>query len=360
MRWLLVIARNSSFTYKGRAVDVKQIGRELGVRYVLEGSVRKAGNRVRVTGQLIDAVTGAHLWADRFDGGISDVFDFQDRITENVVAALEPKIELAEIERLKREPPANVDAYDLLLRALQLEHEFTDESLAAAVRCLEEALAKDPSYAPAMALAAYCYAERHNQGWVRDPESEAKWLRAAWHAVELGQDDGNVLWMAAYAVWRLGGDPKRAKELASRSLLINPNSTIALTMSGWMEATTANPERAFELIERARRLNPNTPRDWFVAAAMAMTCFAADRLDETILWADRALMQNRRFAIALRLQAAALAKRGELARAAERVQEILAIEPTLTVSALRARLTFQAQSVRDKYCDALRLAGLPE
>ena len=360
MRGLFVIARNSSFTYKDRTIDVKQVGHELGVRYVLEGSVRRAGSRVRITAQLIDAVTGAHLWADRFDGDISDVFELQDRITENVVAAIEPTIELAEIERLKRKPAVNVDAYDLLLRALQLERDFTDESLAAAVQCLEEALAIDPSYAPAMALASYCYAQRQNQGWVCDPEGQTKWLRLAWRAAELGKDDANVLWMAAYAVWRLGGDPKSAKELAHRSLLINPNSTIALTMCGWMEAMTANPDKAFEVIERARRLNPRTPRDWFVATAMAMACFAVGKLDETVLWAEKALIQNRRFAVALRIQAAALAKLGHTAKAANLVREILQIEPKLTVSALRARLTFQDERFRNDLCDCLRIAGLPE
>lgn len=267
---LFVIARNSSFTYKGRSVDIREIGRELGVQYVLEGSIRRGGSRLRFTGQLIDAMSGAHIWADRFDGEMSDVFELQDRMAENIVAAIEPRIEFAEIERLKHRPAANLNAYDLLLRAQQLEYDYTEESLAAAIRCLEEALAIDPYYAPAMALAAYCYAQLQAQGWVHSSEGEAKWLRAAWRAVELGKDDGNVLWMAAYAVWRFSTDRQSAMELAQRSLLINPNSTIALTMCGWMEAVTGNPGKAFELIGRARQLNPRSPRDWFVSAAMAM------------------------------------------------------------------------------------------
>src|SRR5215813_12119711 len=145
--WLFVIARNSSFTYKGKAFDLRQVGRELGVRYVMEGSVRRAGDRLRILGQLADATTGTHLWADRFDGDMSDVFDLQDRITESVVAAIEPRLQLAEIERLKRSPAANLDAYDLLLRAQQLEYEFTAESLAAALRYLDQALAIDSAYA---------------------------------------------------------------------------------------------------------------------------------------------------------------------------------------------------------------------
>src|ERR1700676_10869 len=156
-KWLFVIARNSSFTYKGKSVDIRQIGRELGVRYVLEGSVRRGGNRLRFTGRLVDAMSGVHIWADRFDGETSDVFALQDRFTESIVAAIEPNLQLAEIERVRNKPAVCLDAYDLLLRAQRLEYDFTEESLAAALRCLKEALAIDPSYAPALGLAAYCY-----------------------------------------------------------------------------------------------------------------------------------------------------------------------------------------------------------
>ena len=166
--WLFVIARNSSFTYKGKTVDVRQVGRELGVRYVLEGSIRRVGGRVRLFGQLIDASSGGHIWADRYEGDMSDVFELQDRLTESVVAAIEPELQTAEIQRLKRKPAANLDAYDLLLRAQQLEYECTEESLTAALGCLKDALAIDPAYAPAMALAAYCYAGGSIQGWSHD------------------------------------------------------------------------------------------------------------------------------------------------------------------------------------------------
>ena len=163
--WLFVIARNSSFTYRGRAVDIRQIGRELGVRYVLEGSVRRGGNRIRFISQLVDATTGAHIWADRFEGEMSDVFELQDRITESVVAVIEPNLQRAEIERLKRKPVSNLDAYDLMLHAQQLEYEFTEQSLAEAIQHVDRALALDPNYAAAMALGANCYGERAFQGW---------------------------------------------------------------------------------------------------------------------------------------------------------------------------------------------------
>jgi TolB-like protein len=210
--WLFVIARNSSFTYKGQAVDVRDVGRDLGVRYVLEGSVRRAGDRLRFTGQLIDATSGGHIWADRFEGSVGNVFDLQDRFTESVVAAIEWKLQLAEIARLKHKPASNFDAYDLLLRAQQCEYEFRAESLAAALRYLEQALAIDPSYAPAMALAALCHAERRDQGWMKDQEGEAREaLDLASRGTELGKDDANVLWMGGYTILRFEMEQPRAK-----------------------------------------------------------------------------------------------------------------------------------------------------
>ena len=254
---LFVIARNSSFTYKGKAIDVRQVGRELGVRYVLEGSVRRSGDLLRFTAQLVDATSGAQIWADRFDGGINDVFKLQDRIAESVVAVIEPNVQLAEIERMKHKPVANLDAYDLLLRAQQFEYEFTRESFDAALRCLEQALIIDPNYAQAMALAAYCYAERSQQGWLKDRASEtAEGIRLAARAVELAKNDANVLWMAAYAARQLSMDAQLAKELAYRSLQLNPNSAIALAMTGWIEAILADPAKASRAPSPCRPIEP--------------------------------------------------------------------------------------------------------
>jgi TolB-like protein len=198
---LFVIARNSSFTYKGKVVDVRRIGSELGVRYVLEGTVRRAGGQLRISGQLVNAETGALIWANRFDGDMSDVFDLQDRVAESVVAAIEPNLQRAEIKRSRHKPTPHLDAYDLLLRAQQLEYELTAESLTAALGYLEQAIAILPSYAPALGLAAYCYAELHFfRGWTRSSNESAEALRRAWRAVEFGRDDASVLWMAAFAV----------------------------------------------------------------------------------------------------------------------------------------------------------------
>ena len=361
-RWLFVIARNSTFTYKGKSVDVREVGRDLGVRYVLEGSVRRAGNRLRFTGQLIDTTSGTHIWADRFEGELSDVFELQDRFTEGVVAAIEPSLQLAEIQRLRNKPATNLAAYDLLLRAQQLEFEFTEESLAAALRCLKQALAIDSFYASALALAACCYAGRNIQGWAQDPAAEAaEGLELASRAVELGKDDSNVLWMAAYAVWRLANDARRARELAYRSLRLNPNSAIALAITAWMEAQTGNPAKAIEIYQRAERLSPLDPRGWLIATGLGMAFFHQERFDEAASWAEKALVDNPRCTIALRTLAGSLAKVGRRQEAAVVVQKLLKIEPQLTLSVWRARLRWLDETPwGNRYVEALRLAGLPE
>jgi TolB-like protein/tetratricopeptide (TPR) repeat protein len=361
IKWFFVIARNSSFTYKGKTVDVKQVARELGVRYVLEGSVRKAGNKVRITAQLIDGANGAHVWADSFDGALEDIFDLQDRITASIVGAVEPNLGLAEIGRLKQKPPANFDAYDLLLRAQQLWYEFTEESFATALLYLKNALIIDPTYAPAMAMTAYCFGHRRMQGWTQDFTAETtEGLRLASRAAELGKDDSQVLWMAAYAVMLLAMDTPRAKELAYRSLLLNPNSSIALTLAANLETHSGNPAKGLEMLRRAERLNPRDPRAWIRIYGVANAHFMEGRFEEATFWAKKALAQNPRYAPSLRVLAASLAKLGQKDKAAEAVREMLKLEPQLTLSKMRGRSMHFDESVWNKLADGLRLAGLPE
>jgi TolB-like protein/Flp pilus assembly protein TadD len=358
---LFVIARNSSFTYKGKPVDVRQVGRELGVRYVLEGSVRREGDRIRFTGQLIDATSAVHIWADRFEGNLGDIFGIQDLFTECVVAAIEPKLQLAEIERLKRKPARNVDAYDLLLRAQQLEYEFTEESVAAALQFLEQALVIDPSYAPAMALAAYCYTWRRDQGWTKDRDGEAKLgARLASRAAELAKEDANVHWMAARAILRLQMDAHRARELAFRSLALNPNSAIACAIAGQIEAVLGDADAALSLLARAQRLSPRDPRGWYIASGMAHAYFRQGRFDEAVSAARQAALQNPRGAVALRLLAASLVNRGRLNEAAEVVRTVLSIEPELTLAKLRQRNMFHDEVFWSAFSNALSRAGLPQ
>jgi TolB-like protein len=358
---LFVIARNSSFAYRGTAVDVRRVGRELGVRYVLEGSVRRAGDRLRVTAQLVEAASATQIWAERFEGDMRGVFDLQDRIAESVVAAIEPRLQLAEIARSRRKVAPDLDAYDLLLRAQALEHEFTEASLAAALDCLERALAIDPSYAPALALAGYCHAERFNQGWARSLDAEAaEGLRLAERAVELGKDDATVLWMAGFAVRALGADPHRARELLRRSLQINPNSAIALTTAAWNEAMLANPDEALAMLARAERLSPRDPKAWYMASAAALAHFAAGRFEQAAGRARAALAHNPRFTRTLRVLAASLAKLGRTEEAASVMRELLRLEPHLTVAELRWRLRHMHEDVLRPFVEGLSAAGLPD
>jgi TolB-like protein len=324
---LAVIARNSSFIYKGKAVDIREVGRELGAGYVLEGSVRRAGSRLRITGQLIEASSGVHLWAERFDGQIDDVFALQDRISESIVAAIEPTLELAEGERRRAMRPLHPDAYDLLLRAASLRDAFTPDSLAAAITCLDQALAIDPACAPAMAARAYCQALRHFQGWrTPDEDYQASAVALAW----------------------------RASECA-----INSNSAMALTLSGWIEIMAGETAAGRALIERAQRLNPRDPRGWFAAAAMAIHAVAEDDFAAAIQWAETALAQNRRFAVALRVLIVALVRSGHLARATSVARQLLEIEPDLTVSEFLARIPFPVRKMAATYAEALQAAGVP-
>lgn len=358
---LLVIARNSSFSYKGKPIDVRQIGNELGVRYVLEGSVRRSGDRLRFNGQLIDAITGLHIWADRFDGDMSDVFALHDRFTASVVATIEPRLQLAEINRQARKPVENLNAYDLLLRGLQRQYEFTDESNNTALGYLKKALALDPSYASAMALAAYCYTERRFVGWAKDiPAEQTEGLRLATRAVELARDDSDVLWMAAWTYWILAQDALRAREFATRSIELNANSAAALALAGWIEVTADNSEKAFELIGQAHRLNPRDPRDWFTLTAMAAAHLAARRFDDAVIWARRSLVRNPRFSSTLRILSSSLATLGQREEAAELLQRVYEIEPNLTLGRLHSRMMYMHPSVWETLSSGLRLAGMPD
>ncbi|WP_316227900.1 MULTISPECIES: winged helix-turn-helix domain-containing tetratricopeptide repeat protein [unclassified Bradyrhizobium] len=358
---LAVIARNTSFTYKNKPVDIRQVGRDLGVGYVLEGSVRRDRSRLRITGQLIDTATGAHLWADRFDGDASDVFALQDSITECVVAAIEPTLELAEAERRRSLPANALHAYDLLLRAASLRDAFTADSMAAAIGCLEQALTIDPLYAPAMAAAAYCHALRHFQGWIKPDETyRDEAVARAWRATELAPNDPQVLWMAAFAIWNMADEIEPARELFSRSLAINPNSAMALTLGGWIEAMSGHQVAGRTMIERAMRLNPRDPRGWFASGAMAI-CALADRdFAQAIAWAEKALAQNRRFAVALRALLVALVNTNRRDRAAQIAQQLLIVEPDLTVSGFLSRIPFPVGTMAATYAEALKAAGVPD
>src|SRR5882672_5293955 len=257
---LFVIARNSSFTYKGRAVDVRQVAKELGVRFVLEGSVRKAGNRVRITGQLIDAATGAHLWADRFDGGLEDVFELQDKITGSVVGAIEPTLRKAEIERVRRRPVENLDAYDLYLRALPYVYAFRPDENLVALELLGKAIELDAAYAPALAFAAWCHEQRLVRGWPPvGPNDAATALALAQRALAADSDDAMVVAGAGFVLVMVGRDYDTGLHAVRRGLELNPGSGFVAFISSTALLMAGDPEAALAQAERAMVLSPMDP-----------------------------------------------------------------------------------------------------
>ena len=254
-RGLFVIARNSSFAYKGRAVDVKQVGRELGVRYILEGSVRKAGSRVRITGQLIDTNTGAHLWADRFDGALEDIFDLQDQVTASVVGAIAPKLEQAEIERAKQKSTQSLDSYDYYLRGMAGVHQETRDSISEALGLFYQAIELDPNFASAYGMAARCYVAKKTYGWIAQREQEiAEANRLAQRAALLGKDDAVALSMAGIAFSYVVGDVERGAALIERAVVLNPNLAWSWMFRGWVKVYLGEHESAIESEARAMRL----------------------------------------------------------------------------------------------------------
>jgi len=359
--WLFVIARNSAFTYKGKPVGVKQVAQELGVRYLLEGSVRKAGNRVRITGQLIDTTTGAHIWADRFDGTLDDIFDLQDQMASNVAGAIEPKLRQSEIERANRKPTANLTAYDLYLRALAQSYRHTDEGVAEAVVLARRALAIDPSYAPAAAMVGWCRVQQRAQGWgalSADDLSEA--CRLARQALEAERDDADTIGLAAWTLFYLAGEVAMAAAALDRALALNRNAALAWLARGIIHASRNQPEAAIAAVERARRLSPFDPYNAFYAVTIAIAHLAARRFEQAIEWADRALHEQPRMVQTMRVKIVALAHLGHLDEARAELGRVLAIDPKLTIASFGAYGRSSAPEVLELYVTGLRLAGLPE
>jgi adenylate cyclase len=359
--WLFVIARNSAFTYKGKPVDVKQVARELGVRYVLEGSVRKAGNRVRITGQLIDTTTGAHIWADRFDGALDDIFELQDQVASNVAGAIEPKLRQSEIERASRKPTANLTAYDLYLRALAQSYRYTEEGVGEAVVLARQALAIDPAYTPAAVVVGRCRRLQRLQGWgALSNEDIAEACRLARQALEAERNDAETILQAAWTLFFLAGEVAMAAAALDRALALNPNAAHAWLFRGSIHALRNQPEAAIEAIERARRLSPFDPYTFHAALYTALADLAARRFEQAIEWADRALHDQPRLVTAMRVKVAANAHLGHLDEARAELGRVLAIDPKLTIASYRQYLHFAPPEVLELLVTGMRLAGLPE
>jgi TolB-like protein/Tfp pilus assembly protein PilF len=358
-RQLFVIARNSSFTYKGRAVDVKQVGRELGIRYVLEGSVRKAANRVRITAQFIDASSGAHLWADRIDGGLEDIFDLQDRVTASV-GAITPKLEHAEIERAKRKPTESMHAYDYYLRGVAGFHQFSRDANTQALRLLNRAIKLDPEFAAGHGMAAWCYARRKWNGWGASGEQEtAEAIRLAQRAIELAKDDGIALGCGGRALVIVASDPDAGAAFIERALVLNPNLAATWLFSGWVKVFLGEPEAAINRFAHAMRLSPLDPELVRMKTATAHAHFFAGRYDDASLWAEDA-MREAKYPANLRVAAASNALSGRLEKARDAMAYLRQLDPALRVSNLTERVPLRRPDDLARFAEGLRKAGLPE
>jgi adenylate cyclase len=354
-KWLFVIARNSSFTFKGRAVDVKEVGRKLGVRYVLEGSVRKAAGKVRITGQLIDAVTGAHIWADRFERDLTDVFALQDEVTVAVVSAIRPRLFETELAMATRRRPENLTAYDFYLRALPQFWLVTREGLAEALRLLHRALELDPWFAEAASLAGACHMRNVLFGYSLDPQFERKEaIRLSRLALSADHGDAETLATAAVISAYLVGDSESGIAMADQAVALNPNSFGMWFNRGWVYRIAGLCEEAIRSFERALRLSPVDP---LLHIGMGTALIELRRFDEAVVAGKKALRQNPSFSAAYRLLASAFAHLGRNAEAGEAAARVLEVDPAFTISAFIARV---GQSNSKLLIEGLRKAGLPE
>ena len=355
---LFVIARNSSFSYKGKSPDIRQVGRDLGVRYVLEGSVRKAAAKVRITGQLVDAVTGAHIWADRFERDLTDVFALQDEVTLAVVGAIRPKLLRTEIEMATRRPPENLTAYDLCLRASQKSYLRSREGYAETMRLAHRALDLDPRSVSAAAWAAYGHLNNVFFGFAVDPQFDRnEAVRLARLALSLDENDERALRMAGLVTAIVTGDYETAIDFVERAVASNPNDPDTWHSRGWMYKYAGQYEEAILSFERGMRLSPLDPRNAINLAGIGFALIELRRFDEAVKVSKKALHQNPSDSTALRGLAAALAHLGRDAEAHEAAARLLEVDLAFTISGWLAR---GGQSNAKLQIEGLRKAGLPE
>ena len=357
-RAFFVIARNSSFTYKGKSVDTKEVARALGVRYVLEGSVRKSGNRVRVTGQFIEAELGRHLWADRFDGDLGEIFDLQDQLVTSVVGAIAPQLEKAEIDRAKLEMTGNLAAYDLYLRGLASWNRWTAEDNAKALQFFKAAIAKDGDFSTAYGLAASCHHFAKANGWAsRFDEGEISHLVE--RAAAIGTDDAVALCWAGHVHAYFFRDLDRALLLIDRALDLDVNLAVAWQRSGWVRGYAGDPEGAIESLNKANRLNPLDPRVFLTQSAMAFAHFIAGRDEEAARWSAMALRVKPNWLPALRMTIASNAMAGQAEQAKRALKTYLEIDPEVTIAKLCGYYPFRREADRQRLVAAMRKAGVP-
>jgi TolB-like protein/class 3 adenylate cyclase len=352
IRWLFVIARNSSFTYKGQAIDVKQVGRDLGVRYVLEGSVRKAGQRVRIAAQLIDATTGTHLWADRFDGSLEDVFELQDKIALSVAGIIEPTLQAAEMRRSAGRPTTDLSAYDLYLRALAALYPITKDQTFEALGLLEQAIAIDRHYGPALSWAAMCHLRLVEDGWAEEPEtSRSKGIDLARQALQAGENDPRVLAQAAYVLAQSGEDIGAMIGLVDRALALNPSYAQGWFLSGVLRSFAGQHDLAIEHAENSLRLSPREPVGTPLSL-MGGAYFFKRQFDEAVSKLLLAIQDDPGFPLPHRTLAACYAHMGRL----DEAHDIVARLRTITPLVIPSELPWRNPEDRELLLSGLRLA----
>lgn len=361
-RSLFVIARNSTFVYKGRAVDIKRIGRELGVRYVLEGSVRKAAGRIRITGQLIDAVAGSHLWADKFDhrvdGNVENIFDLQDGLVARVVGAIAPRIEQAEIERAKQKSTISLDAYDLYLRGLSSWNRWTKDDNDQALKLFYAAIDRDPEFTTPYGLAISCYIMNRSSHWTKH-QDKTEIARLIQRTRDIGMDDPIALCWAAHSMAMFFGENDEAISLVTRATELDNNLAVAWARAGWINAYAGDARRAIDSVHRAIRLNPLDPRIFLTYSAMAFAHFIGRKEAEAIEWAIKALQLKPDWPPALRVIAASNAVLGSDHEAQSAIAKLYALIPDERISTGLINY-LKRQQDKEHYSNALRKAGLRE
>lgn len=359
--WLFVVAPSSSFAYHGQWVDVRQAGRELGVRYVIEGSVRKVAEHMRVTARLVEAATGAHLWANSFDFGSADWFDLQDRVTARVVGAVGPKLERAEIERIKRKPLEHPDAYEFYLHGMSNAYQWTEAGMGEALRLFHQATESDPDFAPAYGMAAYCYVQRKSYGWFTDRSQEvAACDRLARRAAESGKEDAVTLARAAHALASVVGDFDSGVALIEQARRLSPNLSLGWYVSGWIRIFLGQPEVAIEHLTTALHLSPFDPLAFKMHAAIAYAHFFIERYDEASLSAGHAIRARPNYLTAIRGAAASHAFAGRLAEAQGLMAQMRQVDSALRLSELKNLIPLRRTGDLERWTEGLQKSGLPD
>jgi adenylate cyclase len=361
VRSFFVIARNSSFTYRGKIVDVKRVGRELGVRYVLEGSVRKAAGRVRITCQLIEAATNHHVWADRFEGTLEDIFDLQDRLTQSIVGAVEPSLQLAEIERATLKPTENLAAYDLYLRSLPHFYTLTKDGNDECLKLLHRAISVEPTYSLAKAAAAWFLAVRCGQLWATDRE-RAEGLRLGHEALAAHRDDPSTLSFAGAAVGYIGREFDIARHSLDRSLALNPSSATTFARKGYLEMWLGNFSAAEEALRRAIRLSPLDFEMGIMLFALSTTYTRAGRFEDGLSIGLAAIRERPTYVQSYSPVLRCLVALGRVDEARELATKLMNVSPGFTITKFLRTMASRdtGGDVREQTIHALRLAGLPE